>query len=67
MPAAPNADYETLVRVHDGEMEVHYACARKQFDLSRAAREMQDTAWRWYCTAIQSAGFQEPACKTPRK
>lgn len=66
MPLAPDARYETLLRIHDAEMEVHHRCADRQGALAKAATELQDTAWRWYCAALEAGGYRDTEC-THRK
>ena len=63
LPLAANGNPFTLMGNHDQVAELYHRCSDRQGALATAVRELQATAWRWYCDAIATGGFKDPDCK----
>lgn len=62
-PLAHDSLLATLLANHDAREAVAKDCRDRHHSLIAATRELQTTAHRWYCEAVQALGAPAPDCK----
>lgn len=67
LPPARSDLVPDLLQNHGEVAALYHDCASRTDSLLQSIEAWQATAWRWYCQAVQRAGYSDAACSAAAK